>query len=630
MTPHAALLALSALHLMAGAAPSEPVTLALIVASNRGSRPGRPALQYADDDGAKYFHVFSAIAGEGNVVLLTELDRDTARLFPELVGRVGLPTRAGVTSAGEALAHRAAQIRERGQPVRFYFVFAGHGDVEDGKGFIELPDGAFTADDLHGLLVGMGASESHVILDSCNSFFVINPRKPGGRRVATPQEAAEQMARQLSDVGVFLSTSAQGETFEWSELQSGVFSHAVRSGLLGAADADGDGRVSYLELAAFVETAAAGIKNPLYRPRLFARGPNGDSGRPIVERPPSARASLRVDEPGPVRLAWRDQEGLRWLDTYKEAGAVVRTWFPAGRDGAIEVERLEPGPTGELGPVASYRLPAAEDDEVEPVQLSLLTPVPSPLAGRGAAEVFRMLFTTPFGPRALAAFVANGGMERVGECPMEPHRAGWLEQLSVGVAAGAAFPRVHAGGPGSGSVTLEAGGDLAIRVALPLAGPSSLELELGYQRSATSQPWHSTAYWDAVLGPGYLGPREPPATRVVLEIVPVLWGLRIAPRLRWGIVPQLALTAGAALATFEVRPTEVLAGASSTAQTWAGALQGGVGVMVELPRGFKAGLDARALRLLSPVQVYGVHFEVTALRTDVVLAWGSTSTLRGR
>jgi hypothetical protein len=241
-----------------------------------------------------------------------------------------------------------------------------------------------------------------------------------------------------------------------------------------------------------------------------------------------------------------------------------------------------------------------------------------------------MLFTTPFGPRALAAFVADGGMERVGEYPMEPHRAGWLEQLSVGVAAGAAFPRVHAEGPGTGGVTLEAGGDLAIRVALPLAGPSSLELELGYQRSATSQPWHSTAYWDAVLGPGYLGPREPPATRVVLEIVPVLWGLRIAHRLRWGIVPQLALTAGAALATFEVRPIEAIAGASSTAQAWAGALQGGVGVMVELPGGFKAGLDARAFTLLSPVQVYGVHFEVTALRTDVVLAWGSTSALRGR
>jgi len=42
-------------------------------------------------------------------------------------------------------------------------------------------------------------------------------------------------------VGVFLSTSAESEVFGWSELQSGVFSHAVRSGLMGAADANHDG-----------------------------------------------------------------------------------------------------------------------------------------------------------------------------------------------------------------------------------------------------------------------------------------------------------------------------------------------------------------------------------------------------
>ena len=73
-------------------------------------------------------------------------------------------------------------------------------------------------------------------------------------------------------MGVFLSTSADGEAFEWSEIQSGIFSHVVRSGLLGGADADGDGQVSYLELAAFVDTATTDVRNPNMRPHVFSRG----------------------------------------------------------------------------------------------------------------------------------------------------------------------------------------------------------------------------------------------------------------------------------------------------------------------------------------------------------------------
>ena len=156
-----------------------------------------------------------------------------------------------------------------------YFVFAGHGDVDEGTGFIELADARFTSDDLEQWLRAIPFSRGHVILDSCNSFFMLSERKPGGRYYATPEDAARSLASRLPNVGVFLSTSAEGESFEWSELQSGVFSHVVRSGLLGAADADGDGSVSYVELAAFVATATADVKNPNMRPHVFMRGPGG-------------------------------------------------------------------------------------------------------------------------------------------------------------------------------------------------------------------------------------------------------------------------------------------------------------------------------------------------------------------
>jgi hypothetical protein len=396
--------------------PGPPLTLALVVASNHGVS-GRPDLQYADDDGAKYARVVSALAGAENTALVAALDRDTARLFPDLAASALPPNRAGLDAAGTALARRAAEARAEGRPVRLYFVFAGHGDVDQGRGFLELSDARFTADDLHDLLRAVDAAETHVILDSCNSYFVVNPRGPGARRVATPREAAESVARRLPGVGVFLSTSAEADVYEWSELQSGVFSHAVRSGLLGAADADRDGRVSYEELAAFVETAAAEIRNPQYRPRVYARGPDGEAGRSILELPRDRRLVLAVQEKDPVRLAVRDREGLRWLDAHQEAGAPLDLWLPASLGPGLEVERLRAG--GGRAVEARYALAGTSGDRVALGALPLASGAPP--ESRGAGEIFASLFARPFGPQAVEGWrVARGqALEEEPEPPEE-------------------------------------------------------------------------------------------------------------------------------------------------------------------------------------------------------------------
>lgn len=76
-----------------------------------------------------------------------------------------------------------------GHRTRGYFVFAGHGDIANGEGFLELQDGRLTGSELETLLKSAGADELHVVLDSCNSWFVLSPRKPGGgRRFPTPNE----------------------------------------------------------------------------------------------------------------------------------------------------------------------------------------------------------------------------------------------------------------------------------------------------------------------------------------------------------------------------------------------------------------------------------------------------------
>ncbi len=115
--------------------PDAPVVLALIVTNNHSAELGRPELQYADDDGAKYYELFRMVAAEPDVELLTDFDRDSVRLFPGAVAIAHEPTKANVAAAAERLATRARQAASTGRRVAFYFVFAGHGDVDRGRGF---------------------------------------------------------------------------------------------------------------------------------------------------------------------------------------------------------------------------------------------------------------------------------------------------------------------------------------------------------------------------------------------------------------------------------------------------------------------------------------------------------------
>jgi hypothetical protein len=75
--------------LITGARPAEAghTAYALIVTNNHSGALGRPDLQYAPDDGARYYELFSTLAPADHITLLTEFDRDSARLFPALVSR---------------------------------------------------------------------------------------------------------------------------------------------------------------------------------------------------------------------------------------------------------------------------------------------------------------------------------------------------------------------------------------------------------------------------------------------------------------------------------------------------------------------------------------------------------------
>lgn len=376
-------------------------TFALVVANNRSLSLRLPDLQYADDDAARYYRLFHASGANAEVELLTTFDRMSSRLYSSLRGIARPATQRELLRAVAKLRQAVLVARAHGEHTQLYFVFAGHGEVAGGRGYLHLEDaridGAFIEREI---IEKIPAETQHVLLDSCNSFFVINPRKPGGRRWATPKDMALGFSARHPEVGLFLSTNSDEEVFEWSELESGVFSHEVRSGLAGAADVNHDGAVTYAELAGFVVEANRGITHESLRPQIFFSGPHGDrhaslfSTRALQGR----RVSLGPDQ---ARIWVRDASGERLLDLHKERGELSVILPNSDQELSIFVQtaaRVSGAP-----PVLVERRFAGG---AEPIALDDSAGEPPRLAARGD-RLFGSLFASPYGPVAYASYLKS-------------------------------------------------------------------------------------------------------------------------------------------------------------------------------------------------------------------------------
>ncbi len=416
-------LALALLLKLTAAQAQSPRVFGIVVGNNRSSAPGRSALDYADDDAAKYAVFLSLFTDEGDVQLLSEFDRDTEGLFPSLTPSA--PTMAGVNESFERVRDQVAQAHSRGQASEVFFIFAGHGDVEAGQGYLELIDGRLDAPTLRGQLATLRDARVHVIIDSCNSFFVVAPRKPGGKRFITPADVTADLSRDLPNVGVILSTSAEAEVYEWSELQSGIFSHLVRSGGMGAADANADGQISYLELAAFITVASRSVPNPQFRPQVFVRGPLGNQGEIVLRTKSSRGVQVVIDEPENARVTVRDSQGLRWADAHAERGVPLTLRVPWAVARSVQIERSSGARLAEhfIGP--------SEPPEV--LNFRELTSA-RPRTSRGAHEQLEQLFAEPFGPTAMRVFGAQPEPVVVfGLSKVEAHRVRLLVETFAAV-----------------------------------------------------------------------------------------------------------------------------------------------------------------------------------------------------
>jgi hypothetical protein len=384
---------------------------ALIVANNSSVDPGVKPLQFADDDGARYFELFESLTDEAR--LLTTLDADSQKLFPKVVPHTKSPTRAQLKETVGELSQTVRDNRKAGIQSEVYLVFTGHGNVDDdGQGYLSLRDGKLHRKELfRDIIQGIKADYTHLIVDACHSYFMVESR--GGDDQWRDDSSDETLDEELnaylsrrgeakikrsSTVGVIVSTSGTAEVHEWSRFRAGVFSHQLRSALLGAADVDQDGKINYAEVEAYLVAANAGVANPRARINVYAQPPAQDRSRPLVALESFKNATmLEIPAKAGGRFHLEDGRGLRYADFNVEdtlATRVVLLNEPVGQKGYY----LSTGDKQALVPL--------DDASVSSTELAFVAQGDQ---SRGAVdEAFRTgLFSVSYGRGFYAGFVAG-------------------------------------------------------------------------------------------------------------------------------------------------------------------------------------------------------------------------------
>lgn len=366
----------------AGQAPPRHAVYALIIGVNRAVDADLPVLHYADDDAVRYQELFRALGAR--TALVTRLDSETTALSPQAAAEALPPTRASVRNVVASLALEIRTAHERGVRTTLYVLYAGHGNVDEQSSYVTLEDARLSPKLLaEEILDPIAADEKHLIVDACYSYLLVGQRGPGGQRRNVEGFSVVSELGRRNNLGLLLSTSSGDESHEWGAFQAGIFSHEVRSGLYGAADLDGDGSITYVEMASFLERANHAIVNEKFHPRVFARAPSRSTR--LLDLEAGLARSLDVDGTLPsAHYMIENPQGVRFVDFHNAPGRGFRLIRPGGAD-QLYMRRMEDGWEATVPP---------SDARITLASLPLSNPR---VTQRGAAHrAFSLIFSLPF------------------------------------------------------------------------------------------------------------------------------------------------------------------------------------------------------------------------------------------
>ena len=298
-------------------------------------------LKYADDDVIRMYQFFRRFGSE--VHLLTVADSASQRRYPEIASLAKLPDMENLLNSVGSIERRIAQDRANGRKPVVYLYFSGHG-THDAQGIpgLVLMDANLTRETLYREIIdALDAEYFHVFIDACYAEGVVGSRglfdnEESARTVALSSEEQRAAKTPVPDdypeLGIFVSSSANRQSHEWSRLESGVFTHVVLSGLSGLADINGDGQIAYSELYAFSAAANRSVKKSLAQINVVVAPPGRNLNVPIadISRVKNV-AYIFGDFSSQGHFYLESDDGVRFLDGHVQGIQHSRFWVPANQ-----------------------------------------------------------------------------------------------------------------------------------------------------------------------------------------------------------------------------------------------------------------------------------------------------------
>lgn len=301
--------ALPSLSAAASDAENEKMSVeryALYVASNNGGAK-RETLKYAGTDALRLAQTMNDIGGikAENSLILTD------------------PTKAEIDGAFRNFKTLIERNKGTSKRSEFLFYYSGHSDE---NAFL-LGNEIYNYEALKESLNTVPSDVHVVMLDSCFSGNFV--RTKGGSR----QKAFLMDDSAIVQGHAYLSSSADNEASQESDIiQASYFTQALVTGLRGAADSSGDGKVSLNELYyyAFNETlsstelSSVGPQHPSYNITLVG------SGDLVLTDLSEAESAVYIPSDSEGKYFFRNKDNLLVSEINKLKGTEIALALPAG------------------------------------------------------------------------------------------------------------------------------------------------------------------------------------------------------------------------------------------------------------------------------------------------------------
>ena len=287
---------------------------ALVVGDDLGGS-GQQALRFAEDDARQVAQVLREIGhyDAGDVRVLVR--PDAARLL----------------AAIDDVTARARANAERSEQTEVLFYFSGHARASA----LELGAEEMPLAILRDRLRAIPSTLTIAVLDACQSGAFARPKGAEPAADFSYNSVSHLTQRGLA---VMASSTAQELSQESDELKASYFTHHLVTGLRGAGDADGDGRVSLDEAYryAYRRTLASTARTQIGEQHATLETDLAGQGDVPVTYPAEARARLVLPAALDGRvLVQHRASGAVVAEVQKAPGGVVRLALVAGNYDAV-------------------------------------------------------------------------------------------------------------------------------------------------------------------------------------------------------------------------------------------------------------------------------------------------------